>query len=133
LGDEVSADLLQGIATATGGRYYPVSHASELTALFEKIFTEYAGGMADVQRKTSVPEAESTTNPLLLLGLRILSWAVMGLLIGLGQGIRENTREDLWACALGGLLGGALGGALFDPMVKLVTAGNGLAGRALAD
>jgi len=124
LGDEVEADLLQSIAVATGGKYYPVSDASELVALFERIFREHVGAMNEVPQEV---------DPLLLLGLRTLSWALMGLLIGLGQGIRENTREDLWACAFGGLLGGALGGALFDPVVNLLTAGNGLVGRALAD
>jgi Mg-chelatase subunit ChlD len=124
LGDEVEADLLQGIAVATGGKYYPVSDASELVTLFEKILREHVGAMNEVPQEV---------NPLLLLGLRTLSWALMGLLIGLGQGIRENTREDLWACAFGGLLGGALGGALFDPVVNLLTTGNALMGRALAD
>lgn len=133
LGEEVGADLLQHIATETGGRYYPVANAADLTALFEKIFTEHVGVMAGVREERSLPEADSTTSPLALLLLRILSWAMMGLLIGLGQGVRENTREDLLACSLGGLLGGALGGALFDPVVNLLTAGEGLAGRALAD
>ncbi len=127
LGDEIQTDLLQGVATETGGKYYPVADASELTALFEKIFREHGGKMVEAET------ADSDINPLLLLGLRILSWALVGLLIGLGQGIRENTREDLWACAFGGFLGGALGGALFDPVVSLLTSGGGVAGRALAD
>jgi hypothetical protein len=126
LGDEVQTDLLQGIAKETGGQYYPVSDASQLTALFETIVREH-GAMVETKA------AESEGDPLLLLGLRILSWGAMGLLIGLGQGVRENTREDLLACGLGGFLGGALGGALFDPVVSLLTAGDGLAGRALAD
>ncbi len=127
LGEEAQTDLLQSVAVDTGGKYYPVADASELTALFEKIFREHGGPMVEAET------AESDINPLLLLGLRILSWALVGLLIGLGQGVRENTREDLWACAFGGLLGGALGGALFDPVVSLLSAGGGVAGRALAD
>lgn len=127
LGDQVQTGLLQEVAAQTGGKYYPVASASELTALFEKIFREHGGAMVEAET------TKSDINPLLLLCLRILSWAVMGLFIGLGQGIRENTREDLWACAFGGFLGGALGGALFDPVVNLVTADGGLAGRALAD
>ncbi|HSK80488.1 MAG TPA: vWA domain-containing protein, partial [Thermoanaerobaculia bacterium] len=127
LGEDIQADLLRSVAVETGGEYYPVADASELTALFERIVREHGGQMVEAEA------ADSDTNPLLLLGLRTLSWALMGLLIGLGQGVRENTREDLWACAFGGLLGGALGGALFDPVVNLFSAGNGLAGRALAD
>ena len=40
LGDEVDADLLTGIATATRGAYYPVSDASNLVAVFERILDE---------------------------------------------------------------------------------------------
>jgi hypothetical protein len=47
--------------------------------------------------------------------------------------VRENTREDLRACSLGGLLGGLVGGALFDPVTELVALGQGIVGRGLAD
>jgi hypothetical protein len=132
LGQDVSSELLQEIAATTGGKYYPVERAADLTALFERIVVE-SGVMTDEVKVRSGPESDSTASPLTLLLLRIASWAVMGLLIGLGQGVRENTREDLLACSLGGVLGGALGGALFDPLVNLFADGQGTAGRALAD
>lgn len=132
LGSEINPAILEEIARDTGGRYYPVEDAESLTALFEKIFTEYI-----VMTKSAGGEplegAEPLTSPIVLVVLRILSWTAVGLAIGLGQGIRENTREDLRACALGGLFGGIAGGALFDPVTNLVAAGAGLAGRALAD
>jgi hypothetical protein len=132
LGREVSASLLESIAAATGGGYYPVDDASVLTSLFEQIFTrniDMASGVPAPGSGGAVPVAD----PNVRLLLRVLSWAVMGLAIGLGQGVRENTREDLRACGLGGLLGGAVGGALFNPLTSVVALGSGLLGRALAD
>ena len=132
LGSDVSADLLTSIAQQTGGQYYPVSNASVLTGLFEKIFTENIN-MATHNEGATPQGATPMTSPTVLFILRVLSWAVMGLVIGAGQGVRENTREDLRACALGGLLGGATGGALFDPVSMAVSLGAGLFGRGLAD
>jgi len=132
LGSQINPAILEGIATKTGGRYYPVQDADSLTALFEKIFTENID-MTTGRAGGKPAEMELLTSPIVLILLRILSWAAVGLAIGLGQGVRENTREDLRACALGGLLGGIVGGALFDPVTNLVAAGTGLAGRALAD
>lgn len=132
LGSQINPAILEGIATETGGRYYPVQDADSLTALFEKIFTENID-MASRAGGKQAAEMELLTSPIVLILLRILSWAAVGLAVGLGQGVRENTWEDLRACALGGLLGGIVGGTLFDPVTNLVEAGAGLAGRALAD
>jgi hypothetical protein len=132
LGSEINPAILEGIAADTAGRYYPVEDAESLTALFEQIFTEYIV-MTNSAGGKPVEGADPLTSPIVLIVLRVLSWAAMGLAIGLGQGIRENTREDLRACALGGLFGGIVGGALFDPVTNMVTAGAGLAGRVLAD
>jgi hypothetical protein len=132
LGTEVSAPLLQSIAAETGGRYFPVEDAAELTALFERILTHQTD-MASRASGQPVAGAQPLDHSGLRLFLRILSWAVMGLAIGAGQGVRENTREDLRACALGGLLGGALGGAAFEPVTSLLAFGGGIAGRALGD
>lgn len=133
LGSQINPAILEGIATETGGLYYPVQDADSLTALFEKIFTENIDMTTGRAGGKPAAEMELLTSPIVLILLRILSWAAVGLAIGLGQGVRENTREDLRACALGGLLGGIVGGALFDPVTNLVAAGAGLAGRALAD
>lgn len=131
LGDEVDRPLLEGIATRTGGQYFPVANASQLTALFENIFTQHIGMATKVDSQREQGELDS--NPVLLWLVRVLAWGLMGLCLGLGQGIRENTREDLCACSLGGLLGGLVGGALFNPVTDFVTVGHGIAGRALAD
>jgi Mg-chelatase subunit ChlD len=132
LGAEVNAGLLSGIAQETGGKYYPVQDASNLSLLFETIYEENLD-MATRAESAAPAGTQQTDLPLIHILLRILSWAVMGLAIGAGQGVRENTREDLRACSLGGFLGGAVGGAMFDPIASLVGFGAGLVGRGLAD
>lgn len=132
LGSEVDRDLLAWIAQSTGGGYYPVADASDLIAVFERIFSESLD--MTVRQPAAVAAAgEQLTHPALHFVLRIVSWALMGLALGFGQGVRENTREDLRACSLGGLFGGALGGALFNPVGGWIDLGAGLVGRALAD
>jgi hypothetical protein len=131
LGSEVESALLTNIAQATGGKYYPVSNASQLSLLFQQIYVENL----DMATQAGPPTqgASSGGGSLIHIILRIVSWALMGLAIGAGQGVRENTQEDLRACSLGGVLGGAVGGALFDPLTNAVSLGAGLVGRCLAD
>ena len=133
LGDGVDAGLLHTIAASTGGDYYAASRASDLIAVFDDIFTEH------VVMTAVAPEGgagELLTPGWVLLLVRTLGWAVMGTLLGMGQGLSYNTREDFRACALGGLAGGAVGGALLHPLGTLtgvVGIGAGLPGRAIAD
>ena len=130
LGNDVDAGLLGAIAASTGGEYYPVSEAADLVAVFDRIFDEH------VALTDSAPEdgaAELLTPGWVILALRTVSWGIVGTVIGLGQGVAYNTREDLRACTLGGLGGGLLGGAVFDPVSALTGIGGGLLGRALAD
>ena len=132
LGSDVNASLMTDIAQTTGGKYYPVSDASQLSFLFQKIYTENVN-MVTQTAAAPASGGSSGGGSILQVLLRILSWSLMGLAIGAGQGVRENTREDLRACAWGGLIGGAVGGALFDPLAAAVTLGSGLLGRGLAD
>jgi hypothetical protein len=132
LGSDVKAPLLTSIAQATGGKYYPVADASQLSLLFQQIYVENTN-MATSTGGAPAPGGTSDQSSMIFVFLRILSWAVMGLAIGAGQGVRENTREDLRACSLGGLLGGAVGGALFDPVSSVLVLAHGLVVLCLAD
>ena len=132
LGSGVDARLLSDIAHSTGGKYYPVKRASALTSVFETIFTENLL-MAKKENLGGGQRGKLATSPLLLFLVRVLSWAAMGLVIGAGQGVRENTREDLRACSIGGLGGGAIGGAVFCEISRLVAIGSGSMGRLVAD
>ncbi len=130
LGDGVDAALLTAIATATGASYYAVSDASDLVDVFESVFDQQLAMNAVA---AGGERGELLTSGWLLLVVRTLSWGVMGLLIGMGQGLAYNTREDFRACAFGGLAGGLAGGALFNPVSQLAVLGSGLSARAVAD
>ena len=130
LGDDVDASLLSAIASSTGGSYYPVGDASDLVAVFDRIYSEHVSMAAAAPDDGS---GELLTPGWVLLLLRVLSWGVMGAVIGMGQGVTYNTREDLKACTLGGLVGGLIGGGLFDPVSQFADFGTGSTGRAIAD
>ncbi len=133
LGSGVDARLLRdAIALPTGGTYHPVGRAADLSAAFETIYTQQID-MASRSVRVGPRDARLETSSIALFLFRVVSWGLMGLLIGTGQGVRENTREDLRACAFGGLIGGLAGGALFDPVSHLGALGAGFLGRALAD
>jgi hypothetical protein len=65
----------------------------------------------------------------LLMFARTVGWSVLGLLLGIGYGIKENTSGDLKYGLIGGALGGAVGGLLFDPLSLVVQLGDGTVGR----
>ncbi len=131
LGSGVDAALLdQAIARPTGGQYFPVQRADDLVDVFDRIYTER---IAMNSGTTGAPDARQTTSPLALLLFRIGSWALMGLVIGLGQGVRENTREDLKACGFGGFIGGLVGGLAFEPLSHFAGIEAGALSRLLAD
>ena len=133
LGPEVDAALLGDIAAKSGGSYYPVDKASDLIAVFQKIFHEHMG-MVDAQKSGAAPGTGGTPiHPLLLLLARVASWGVVGLAIGAGQGVRENSREDLLACSLGGLAGGVAGGLVFDPIARVLPSVLSMVARAVGD
>lgn len=130
LGSSVDRNLLESIAKATGGSFYPVSKAQNLIDLFYEIATRH-NNMLEQTGATAPAEGKETTSPVLLWCARTLAWAVMGLLLGWGQGIRENSWQDMRACSRGGALGGLLGGALFDPATHAISGTLGvLAARA---
>ena len=65
----------------------------------------------------------------LFIFARTVGWCVLGLLIGLAYGIKENTSGDLKFGLIGGAIGGAIGGVLFDPLSFLISLGGGTLGR----
>ncbi|MGE5405986.1 MAG: FHA domain-containing protein [Candidatus Saccharibacteria bacterium] len=52
--------------------------------------------------------------------VRSLSWAVIGVFVGIGQAVSSGSGRKILNGVLGGMIGGALGGALFDPLSSLV-------------
>jgi hypothetical protein len=131
LGDAIDPTVLQSIADATGGSYHPVDDAGDLVAIFEQIYETEVGSMTDTLG-TEGDDRELQTPFWILFVLRVVSWGMVGCLVGLGQGVRENTREDLRACGLGGLIGGLVGGALFELAILQLALQSAIGSRLLA-
>ncbi len=63
---------------------------------------------------------------------RGLAWAVVGMAMGLGQGIALRSRRMLLNGVLGGVVGALIGGLMFDPIDRLFHHGAIGAGAALS-
>lgn len=60
---------------------------------------------------------------------RTVGWCILGLLLGVAYGIKENTLGDLKFGLIGGAIGGAIGGFFFDPLSIAIQIGGGTVGR----
>ena len=68
-----------------------------------------------------------------LLGFpRALGWMIMGLGIGVAEGIYERSPVKIRNGLIGGGLGGLIGGVLFDPILNWIQSGTGMSSRATA-
>jgi hypothetical protein len=63
---------------------------------------------------------------------RGLGWMLMGIGIGIVEGVQEQSLAKIRNGLIGGAAGGLLGGVLFDPIQKLVASGSGMSSRAIA-
>jgi pSer/pThr/pTyr-binding forkhead associated (FHA) protein len=61
---------------------------------------------------------------------RVLSWAIMGAMLGAGVGISTLRLSNILKGAIGGWVGGLVGGLLFDPLGNLLASGIGSQGLA---
>jgi len=61
---------------------------------------------------------------------RVLSWAIMGEMLGAGVGISTLRLPNILKGAIGGWVGGLVGGLLFDPLGNLIASGIGSQGLA---
>lgn len=64
--------------------------------------------------------------------VRGLGWMLMGMGIGMIDGLLDRSGPKVRNGLLGGALGGLLGGLLFDPLQSLVSSGTGMSSRATA-
>ena len=63
---------------------------------------------------------------------RAIGWAVVGMGIGVADGIYERSTSKTRNGLIGGVLGGLIGGFLFDPIQHLVASASGMSSRATA-
>jgi len=63
---------------------------------------------------------------------RGVGWMLMGIGIGVVDGIQEGSFAKIRNGLIGGAIGGLVGGLLFDPMVSLIASASGMSSRAVA-
>ncbi len=63
---------------------------------------------------------------------RAIGWMLMGLGIGVIEGLYERSPSKIRNGLIGGGLGGLMGGCLFDPLSRLIESGSGMSSRATA-
>ena len=128
LGSGVDPRVLKQMATRED-HYYPVTQASALVNTFDSIFKRVTAVTELV--KGTQGDAVLISSSLGLFIVRVISWVVIGLMIGLGQGLRENKPDELLWCSVGGSIGGLIGGIVFEFLSMMVAVA--VISRILAD
>ncbi len=60
---------------------------------------------------------------ILQIGVRALAWGVVGVFVGLGQGVMMRAPQKIINGLIGGAVGGFIGGLLFDPISVVLASG----------
>jgi len=102
-----------GIGIAAVGGIVGILPSSMVLGLFQALTDAAAGG--------EMWTSDTLTGfPLLLFIIgRSLTWGVLGMTVGLGQGVALRSKKLALNGFLGGMLGGLLGGMFFEPWIKI--------------
>ncbi|CAH0118271.1 MULTISPECIES: VWA domain-containing protein [unclassified Paenibacillus] len=106
--DPQGAGLLKDIAAQTGGKYYDVSNAKELTGVFHRIYTERDSRIL-IDERTGLAQHNA-----FYAVWRIFSLVCIGALIGLALGIIFDNRYLARSFAIGGTVAGLLAGLILE-------------------
>ncbi|MFL6559296.1 MAG: vWA domain-containing protein [Bacillus sp. (in: firmicutes)] len=106
--DKSGARLLQSIASSTGGSFYDVKNANELTNVFEKIYLENQDRLLVTERHGFFQDSTY------LAVLRVVLMTLIGALFGLGLGIIFDNRYLAKSYCLTGLIAGILAGFVLE-------------------
>lgn len=106
--DKGGAQLLTLIASRTGGSFYDVKNANELTNVFEKIYLENQDRLLVTQRHGLFQDSTY------LAILRVVLITLIGGLFGLALGIIFDNRYLAKSYALTGLIAGLLAGLVLE-------------------
>ena len=100
--------LLQQIADRTGGQYYDVTKADELSLVFQKIYD-------NLGNRTLVTErSDNTKDNAYYMILRIIALLLIGTGIGLSLGLVFDNRHLARSFMIGGSVAGLLAGVLLE-------------------
>ncbi|HWO54088.1 MAG TPA: vWA domain-containing protein [Paenibacillus cookii] len=106
--DSQGSDLLKAIAQETGGQYYDVQNAGDLSPVFQKIYRD-AGERTLLTERTG-PQENST----LYLIARVVFLALIGAGIGIALGLIFDNRYLARSFGAGGTVSGLLAGLLLE-------------------
>ncbi|MEH7306192.1 vWA domain-containing protein [Neobacillus drentensis] len=115
--DKSGAHLLQSISSSTGGSFYDVKNANELTNVFEKIYLENQDRLLVTQRHGL--SQDSTY----LSVLRVVLFSLIGALFGLALGIIFDNRYLAKSFCFTGLIAGILAGLVLELGLQANTLG----------
>lgn len=116
--DAEGSGLLRQIADETGGQYYDVSKAGDLSFVFEQIYSSIGDRTLVTER--SGPLRDSGYYK----ALHVIALGLIGTMLGLSLGLVFDNRYLAKSFAIGGAVAGLLAGLLLEA---------GLSGRPLAD
>lgn len=108
-GNIEGAALLQEIAAQTGGQYYDVADASNLTFVFQKIYDNNRDERTLVTERTGPME----NSPYYMI-LRIVFVLGLGALLGLALGMMFDNRHLAKSFTIGGAVSGLIAGVLLE-------------------
>jgi len=112
-----------GVGIAAAGGLIGLVPGGIVFALTTTLVTATAEGLWTSDTLSGLPM-------LILVVGRSLTWGILGLTVGLGQGVALRSKSLFVNGLLGGLLGGLIGGTLFDPIARLL-ANTDLSGQAV--
>lgn len=102
------AQLLQTIAAETGGQYYDVQNAADLSFVFQKIYDD-VGDRSLLTKRTGVME-DSVYYQI----VRIAAMLLIGAAMGLALGIVFDNRHLALSFSIGGAVSGVLAGVVLE-------------------
>lgn len=102
------AQLLQTIADETGGQYYDVQNAADLSFVFQKIYDD-VGDRSLLTKRTGVME-DSVYYQI----VRIAAMLLIGAAMGLALGIVFDNRHLALSFSIGGAVSGVLAGVVLE-------------------
>ncbi|MBX4146003.1 vWA domain-containing protein [Paenibacillus lautus] len=102
------AQLLQTIAAETGGQYYDVQNAADLSFVFQKIYDD-VGDRSLLTKRTGVME-DSVYYQI----VRIAAMLLIGAAMGLSLGIVFDNRHLALSFSIGGAVSGVLAGVVLE-------------------
>ncbi|GIO07669.1 hypothetical protein J31TS6_36970 [Brevibacillus reuszeri] len=107
--DAAGTSLLEQIAAETGGRYFNVDHADEMTGIFGQIYD-----ISRQDRNLVTERTGATEESLFYTILRVVSLLIIGGLLGLGLGLIFDNRHLAKSFTIGGAVAGLLAGLILE-------------------